>query len=62
MKIIAISEDDLAKVSALVIAKDFKGAPDVVIETALIAVSKLGALLFDGVSDNDKVTMVKAKW
>ena len=62
MKIIAVSEEDLAKISAAVIEKEFDDAPNVATTIALIALAKLGAALFDGVKDNDKITMVKTKW
>lgn len=62
MKMIAISEEDLAKISAVVISKEFKDAPGVVSATAIIALSALGTVLFDDVKDNDKITIVKAKW
>lgn len=58
MKRIVISEDDLAKVCATIVAKE--DAPSYVKETGIIFLAKLGATLFDGVDDGDTV-VVKCK-
>ena len=58
MKRIVISEDDLAKVCATIVAEE--DAPSCVKETGIIFLAKLGATLFDGVDDGDTV-VVKCK-
>lgn len=58
MKRIVISEDDLAKVCATIVAEE--DAPSCVKETGIIFLAKLGATLFDGVDDGYTV-VVKCK-
>ena len=58
MKRIVISEDDLAKVCATIVAEE--DAPSCVKETGIIFLAKLGATLFDGVDDGDTV-VIKCK-
>ena len=58
MKKIIISEDNLAKVCASIVANE--NAEAIVTEVGLIFLAKLGATLFDGVED-DVLTEVVCK-
>lgn len=54
-KKIVISEDDLAKVCATIVAEE--DTSNCVKEVGIIFLAKLGATLFDGVEDGDTVVV-----